>query len=100
MAHSRTSSVIFFCSAPDPTDADDSVKLAMNNDNNEYSQKLCTLRVQFWSLGWLWNLGGGTGRYLSLHQLLTSIPPQPHLENTQENLKRMVSTLFRLCTYN
>ena len=41
----------FFCSAPDPSDADDSVKLAMNNDNNEYSQKLCTLRVQFWSLG-------------------------------------------------
>ena len=53
-AHSWTSSMSFFYSALDPSEADDSGKLAIiNDDNNEYSQELCTLRVQFWSFGWL-----------------------------------------------
>ena len=73
----------FSFSAPDPSDADDSGKLAMNNDNiNEYSQELCTLRILFWSLG-LWNLGGGAGpwyteQYLPVFTSVAHFNPSPN----------------------
>ena len=97
----------FLCSAPDPSDADESSKLAMNNDNTMNIHKNFALSESnsgvlngFGILEEDWTLvHGAVVTCLYIICSLQSLP-QPHLEITQEcmkrqreNLKRMVSTL-------